>query len=298
MPSNSEVPGNAELASLLDGDFTSETAEVNGVRLHYVRGGQGDPLFLLPGWPETWWEYRKVMPALARRFTVHAIDIRGMGGSAKPESGFEKKSMAADIRALAAHIGYERISIAGHGIGSMVAYAFAANHPEATDKLVMLNTTHIDESYYGFTLMPRPGTPGPHRWWLAFNTVEGFPEKVLAHNYRPMTDFMFDLSLLNPGAVGEFDRRVYAEAYSSPAAVRASSGWFKTYQQDIADFASYEKIRVPVLGLAYGGFYAYMSEVLPRHGVDVRVAEITDSRNYLVEEQPEQVTHHLLEFLG
>ena len=93
--------GDAELAAGLDGDFRSEYAEVNGVRLHYVIGGQGEPLILLPGWPETWWEYRKIMPALATRYRTVTVDIRGMGGSSKPGSGFEKKSMAKDIYELA-----------------------------------------------------------------------------------------------------------------------------------------------------------------------------------------------------
>ena len=182
------VPSDEELAASLDGDFTSEYAEVNGVRLHYVSGGQGDPLFLLPGWPETWWEYRKVMPALAQRFRVVAVDIRGMGGSSRPGSGYEKKSMAADIRALAEHLGHERINIAGHGIGTMVAFAYAANHEAATNRLAIINTTHIDDSYQNFRLMPKPEDAPPHRWWLAFNIVPGFPEPALAGRYRIMID--------------------------------------------------------------------------------------------------------------
>jgi pimeloyl-ACP methyl ester carboxylesterase len=84
-----------------------------------------------------------------------------MGGSDKPSSGYEKKAMARDIYALARHLGYEQINITGHGIGSMVAFSYAANYPQATEKLAMLNTAHIDESYYEFRIMPRPSNPGP-----------------------------------------------------------------------------------------------------------------------------------------
>ncbi|MEU0373560.1 alpha/beta hydrolase [Streptomyces sp. NPDC006283] len=290
--------GDQKLAASLDGDFTSEYADVNGVRLHYVAGGQGEPLVLLPGWPETWWEYRKIMPSLAERFRVIAVDIRGMGGSSKPASGYDKKSMAGDIHALAVHLGYQRINIAGHGIGSMVAMSYALNYPSATAKLAMLNTTHIDENYHEFRIMPRPTDPGPHRWWLAFNLVPDFPEKILAGRYRHMVDYMFGLSLVNPDAITSRDRDVYARAYDSPEAIRASQAWFQAYQQDIDDFRGYGKVGVPVLGLAYGGFFEYMQKVLPTQGTDVRVAEIKDTRNYLVEEQPEAVIAEFIEFFG
>ena len=110
--------------------FRDAFARVNGTTLHYVVGGRGEPLILLPGWPQTWWEYRKVMPALAGRYRVIAVDLRGMGDSDKPASGFDKKTMARDIAALARQLGYDSVNIAGHDIGSMVAYSFAVNHPD------------------------------------------------------------------------------------------------------------------------------------------------------------------------
>jgi pimeloyl-ACP methyl ester carboxylesterase len=292
------VPGDEELAASLGGDFTSGHAEVNGVRLHFVAGGQGEPLVLLPGWPETWWEYRKVMPALAARYRVIAVDIRGMGGSERTKTGYEKKAMAGDIRELVRHLGYEKVNIAGHGIGSMVAFAYAVNYPEATRKLAMLNTTHIDESYYEFRIMPRPDDPPPHRWWLGFNLVPDFPEHLLAGRFRYMVDWMFGLSLLNPEAIAAADRDVYARAYDTPEAIRASQAWFQAYQADIEDFYSYPKVTVPMLGLAYGGFFDYMSRVLPEHGTDVRVIEVENTRNYLVEEQPEAVVREFIDFFG
>ncbi|MFI0817415.1 alpha/beta fold hydrolase [Streptomyces sp. NPDC021098] len=296
--STNAVATDTELAASLDGDFTSAHAEVNGVRLHYVSGGEGEPLILLPGWPETWWEYRKVMPALAERYRVIAVDIRGMGGSGKPASGYDKKSMAADIRELGRQLGYERVNIAGHGIGSMVAFSHAANHPSATGRLALLNTTHIDESYYGFRIMPRPEDTPPHRWWLAFNLVPEFPEKLLAGRYRHMVDYMFGLSLRNADAITSFDRDVYAAAYSAPEAIRASQAWFQAYQQDIEDFNGYGKLTVPTLGLAYGGFFEYMQKVLPEQAEQAEVVEVADTRNYLVEEQPEAVISAFVDFFG
>src|SRR5271156_1949400 len=79
-----ELPTDEELARSLPGDFRSGYADVNGTRLHYVTGGQGEPVVLLPAWPETWWQYRKIMPALAQRHRVIVVEVRGMGGSARP----------------------------------------------------------------------------------------------------------------------------------------------------------------------------------------------------------------------
>lgn len=94
----------AALVRTLPG-FESRFATVNGVRLHFVTGGNGDPVLLLPGWPETWWSYRKIMPELAKRYRVISVDIRGMGASDKPAGGYDKKTMAADIDALVRHLG-------------------------------------------------------------------------------------------------------------------------------------------------------------------------------------------------
>jgi pimeloyl-ACP methyl ester carboxylesterase len=286
-----------ELARSL-GDFTSEHAELSGARLHYVTGGQGQPLVLLPGWPETWWEYRKVMPALASRFRVFAVDLRGMGSSSKPASGFSKRSMARDIHEFVTHFGYDEVNVAGHGIGAMVAFAYAANHPEATSRVAILNTTHVDDSYYEFPMLPRPGDVGPHRWWLAFHQVPGLPEKLLSGQSRLIIDYMFELSLVHPDAVTSLDRDVYARAYDAPDAYRAAQGWFQSYVEDIEDFNGYGKIQAPMLGLAYGPFFDYMKQVLPDQGVDVRVAEVEGSRNYLVEEQPQAVVDAFFEFFG
>ncbi|MFJ9033435.1 alpha/beta fold hydrolase [Streptomyces sp. NPDC102274] len=115
--------------------FSSGFAEVNGIRLHYVAGGQGYPLVLLPGWPRTWYQFHKIMPPLAEHYRVIAVDLRGMGDSDKPATGYDKKPMAQDIYELIRALGYSKVNIAGEDIGAMVAYSFAANRPEATRKI-------------------------------------------------------------------------------------------------------------------------------------------------------------------
>src|ERR1700730_13275896 len=274
-------PANAPLARSLPGGFRSGYAKVNGIRLHYVAGGQGEPLFLLPGWPETWWEYHEIMPSLAARYRVIVVELRGMGGSDKPQSGFDKKTMAGDIFQLVRAFGYDTVNIAGHDIGSMVAFSFAVNHPEATPKVALLDVGAPGQSYNQLRLLPQPGAP-IYPWWFAFNQVHGLPEQLVSGRSRFLIDAIFDLLLLNKAAVSDGDRAIYAKAYSYPDAIRASNGWFQAFGQDIEDLASYGKVAAPMLGLADPSFFPFIQQVLPTEGTEVRVIEAANSGHFIV----------------
>jgi alpha/beta hydrolase fold len=108
--------------------FSHHMAIVNGVQIHYVIGGHGDPVVLLHGWPETWYERRHVMPALARNYTVIAPDLRGLGDSSKPLTGYDGKTVADDIFKLVTQLGFKQIFLVGHDWGGQVAYSYAAAH--------------------------------------------------------------------------------------------------------------------------------------------------------------------------
>ncbi|MFD3592544.1 alpha/beta fold hydrolase [Nocardia sp. NPDC058640] len=304
-----ETLSDAALAASLEAGFTSHSAEVNGVRLHYVAGGAGAPLLLLGGWPQTWWQWHKVMPALARRYRVIAVDLRGMGGSDKPVDGYDKKTMAADIRALVAHLGWESASIVGHDIGAMVAYAYAANHSDATDKIALLDVPHPDEGWQQFGLLPEPDQhvnsmieagARSYLWWFAFNQVQSLPELLLGDGrMRLLVDWLFDRQAEVPTAIDERSRQVYANAYSGADAIRAGNSWYRTFGRDIADQRGYARVAAPILAL--GGDksnYDYLRSLMPAKGTDVTVVEIADCGHYLPEEQPHAVVEALLGFLG
>ena len=106
--------------------FSHHTSSANGIQLHYVIGGHGDPVVLLHGWPETWYEWHNVMPALAKNYTVIAPDLRGLGDSSKPLTGYDGKTVAEDIHQLVTHLGFKTIFLVGHDIGTQVAYSYAA----------------------------------------------------------------------------------------------------------------------------------------------------------------------------
>ncbi|NJP91783.1 alpha/beta hydrolase [Nonomuraea sp. FMUSA5-5] len=304
-----EVPSDAELARSLEGGFVSRYADVNGTRLHYVAGGHGEPLLLLGGWPQTWWEFHKIMPALAERHRVIAVDLRGMGGSDKPRDGYDKKTMAADILGLVRHLGHDRVDIAGHDIGGMVAYAFAANHAAHARRIALLDIAHPDERFYNHSLLPRPGRqqidgdihagPGRFLWWFAFNQVPGLPERLLAGRSRELIDWMCDYLIEDPAAIGDRDRAIYAHAYSTPDAIRAGNSWYRAFGQDIADEKTYGEVTTPLLGLGGGeAGHMLLRAVLPDKGTDVEVVQVPGSGHYIPEEQPEIVVEHLTRFFA
>lgn len=290
------------LVRLLPG-FESGHATVNGVRLHYVAGGEGEPLILLPGWPETWWSYHKIMPALAEHYRVISVDIRGMGASDKPPAGYDKKTMAADILGLVGHLGHDSVHIVGHDIGAQVAYSFAANHPQSTRTLTLLDVPHPDDELAKWPLLPVHGTFGDkidednaYAWWFAFHQVRGLPEQLLEGRVCLEQEWFFRYLLKDETAIDSRDRAVYAAAYQTGEAIRAGNAWYQAFTQDIIDDRSYEKLTMPVLGIAGPG-YNWLKSTLERKAVDLHVVRLPDSGHFVHEEQPEETVRHLLEFL-
>ncbi|MDQ3790524.1 MAG: alpha/beta hydrolase [Actinomycetota bacterium] len=289
------LPAHATPPARLPG-FRHGYATVGGVRLHYVEGGHGDPVVLLPGWPRTWWEFRKVMPALARQRRVITVDLRGMGASAKPEAGYDKKTMAADIAALVTRLGHRRVDVVGSDIGAMVAFSMAANHPDLVRTVTLLDVAHPEESWYEMTLLPEPGETF-HLWWFAFNQVRGLPEQLVAGRARALVDYLCELMLVNPDAVTDRDRAIFAAAYDTPDAIRAGNGWYQAFAQDIADDRGYAPVTPPLLAITNPAQYDYLRDLLPRKAKSAEVVQVDGTGHYVVEERPEDVLRLLAERL-
>lgn len=275
--------------------FTSEFAEVNGIRMHYVTGGDGDPLVLLPGWPRTWYQFHKIMPTLARNYRVIAVDLRGMGESDKPAAGYDKKTMARDVYELIRTLGYSEAYIAGEDIGSMVAYSFAANHPEATRKIALWEPGHPTEIFNELRMLPQEGSAAP--WWFAFNQIERMPEKLLEGRFRILIDWLIDYHATNPDAFSEETRALYAAAYDTPDAIRAGNGWYQTFAQDIADAKDYPVLTMPLLALG-GFYYSSVPALLEGRAANARFVEFTGAGHYLAEERPDELVRELTAFFG
>jgi pimeloyl-ACP methyl ester carboxylesterase len=296
-----EPTTDAALVKRLHG-FRSDYAQVNGTRLHFVIGGRGPALVLLPGWPQTWWSFHKIMPALARHHTVVAVDIRGMGGSAKPAAGYDKKNMAKDIHELLLKLGQDKAVIVGHDIGAQVAWSFAANHPQATDKLVMLDVPHSDEQLYQWPILPRLNTfsdkidpAAPFAWWFAFHQVMGLPERLLAGRAHIQQEWFFTYLMKDESVLTPLDRAVYANAYRSSEAIRAGTAWYQAFPRDIEDEKGYAKLTMPVLGIAGPGF-DWLNASLAAKATNARAVHLKDSGHFVQEEAPEETARLILEF--
>jgi pimeloyl-ACP methyl ester carboxylesterase len=144
-PSALEGPGSVSGAPHLPdgfaGTFTSHYIDTGELRQHVVTGGDGPPLLLIHGWPQTWYAWRMLMPALAGDFSVVAVDQRGCGLSGKPMDGYDTGTLAADLVALMDTLGHRRFAVAGHDTGMWIGYALAADHPGRVARLAVAETS-------------------------------------------------------------------------------------------------------------------------------------------------------------
>ncbi|MDN3584596.1 alpha/beta fold hydrolase [Mucilaginibacter flavus] len=284
--------------------FVNRYENVNGVRLHYVEGGAGKPLVCLPGWPQTWYSFHTIAPELAKNHHLIIVDIRGMGSSGKPASGYEKKNMAKDVYELIRQLGHEQINILGHDIGGMVAMSFAFNYPEATQKLIVMDGAHPGEGIMQMPLIPAPGSftkkmdgNASYAWWMGFNQVKELPEKILEGRFQYLLDWLFSYVMIDETKMSEFDRAVYASVYNRVDDIRASNAWYQTFTQDIEDAKSYSILEMPVLAIGSYISYNYMKIGLPYVAKNCTVTGILDSGHYLAEEKPDAVLKLVTEFL-
>ncbi|HXW27647.1 MAG TPA: alpha/beta fold hydrolase, partial [Xanthobacteraceae bacterium] len=208
----------------------SRFAEVNGTSLHYLIAGKGDPVLLLHGYAQTAHMWRPLIAELARTHTVVAPDLRGFGASAKPDAGYDKKTMAQDVRALAASLGYRRVAVVGHDIGLMVAYAYAAQYAAEVDRICLMDAF----------------LPGVGDWksvWLLrdlwhFHFYGKTPLALVEGRERIYFEHFWNDFAADPAhSVSEADRRFYAAAYAQPGAMRAGFEVFRAFAQDAEDFA-------------------------------------------------------------
>lgn len=278
-------------------NFVNNYAEVNGTKLHYVKGGQGEPLILIPGYPETWWAYHKVMPILAEKYCVFVVEMRGMGSSDKPADGYEKKNMAKDLFELVKNLGYEKVHICGHDIGAHVAYSFAANFPESTSKLIILDTPHPDAGMYQLPILPILGANYLYPWWLSFNQVKELPEQLLEGRMNIVIEWLFKNLIVDQNSISNFDKEVYEFAYNSKDAIRTSNAWYQAFPQDIEDSKTYNKLDMPVLGIGGSG-YGILQMSLPNSTTDLQLKKVEECGHFILAEKPNETAKFITDFLG
>jgi pimeloyl-ACP methyl ester carboxylesterase len=268
-------------------------AEVNGVKLHYRISGSRTAVVLLHGYTQTGHMWHPLVPSLAPRHTVMVPDLRGAGGSSKPDTGYDKKTLAQDIRALVASLGFDRATIVGHDIGLMVAYAYAAQFPDATERVVLMDAF----------------LPGIGNWkdvWLLrdlwhFHFYGDVPLALVEGRDRIYFEHFWNDFAADPKhSVPETDRRIYAEAYAQPGGMRAGFEYFRAFERDAEDFArmATKRLEMPMLVLtgerASGTF---LIEQARQVATDVRAEVIKGSGHWLMEEAPALVIPAITRFV-
>jgi pimeloyl-ACP methyl ester carboxylesterase len=305
-------PSEANLTSteqkhLLDGisfqidnvTFSHHTATVNGIQLHYVTGGHGDLVVLLHGWPETWYSWHRVMPALAKNYTVIAPDLRGLGDSSKPPTGYDGKTVAEDIHQLVTKLGFKTIFLVGHDIGTQVAYSYAAEHPREVRKLVVME-------------LPIPGFTPPRLegkiWWFIFHQTPNVPEALVQGKEMMYLSWFFRGLPYNPSAITEADINEYVNHYSAPGGMRAGFEYYRAFPQDAIQNMNYSKTKLTMPVLAMGaGYIPALGGKIPMqsivYGMKILAQNVTgitvpNSGHFIPEEQPQFVIDQLFKFFG
>ncbi len=269
--------------------FSSQYAIVNGVKIHYVIGGHGTPLMLVHGFPQNWYMWNRLLPELSKHFTVIAPDLRGVGESGKPQGGYDKKNMAIDLHELAKKLGYKKIDIAGHDIGMMVAYAYAAQFPNEVNKLALL-----DALIPG--VEPVWSQVKAQAWWFGFFTQPHSSEVAEGRMNLFLEDFFPAVSFVQNSFTTR-EKAEFTRAYSVKGATRASFLWF-VFEQDIKDNEEFRKnkLAMPVLAMGSDHFAPFLGAHVRLVASNVKDCTITGSGHWIVQERTEQVQKGLLEF--
>ena len=279
--------------------FTSRFVNAGGIRQHIVIGGDGPPLLLVHGWPENWYQYRALMPALARDFTVIAVDQRGMGLTEKPQRGYDSATLANDLVALMDALGYPRFSVVGLDTGMVISYALAADHPERIARLVV-----GEAPLPGVTSPPLPlflpGPAVPLLFHLLFNRLDGLNEQLVHGRERRFFDYIFnaEATIKLPRYAVDY----YADGFaSSRAALRGSFGFYRAWDATTQQNQTRQKTKLTMPVLAVGGGMSSMNGpalLLKTVATDVRGLVIPGAGHFIAEEAPKPMIAALSEFLA
>ena len=291
------VSGAPNLPAGFTDTFTSRYIDAHGLRQHAVIGGQGPPLLLVHGWPENWYTWRLLMPALARDFEVVAVDQRGVGLTDKPQDGYDTGTLAGDLAAMMDELGHQRFAVVGHDTGFAISYALAADHADRVARVGLLELPGSP----GTAPPPPLFLPGPlndRLWHLTFNRIDGLNEQLVAGREDVFFRWEFDAAAkrLADDVIG-----YYVGLLSNPDSLRGSFGWYRALEASIAqnEQRATRRLTMPVLGI--GGEMSFGENV--GNGVravadDVQSLVIPGVGHFVAEEAPDEMLAALAAFLA
>ncbi|MFC5827053.1 alpha/beta fold hydrolase [Nonomuraea insulae] len=270
--------------------FTQGNVAVDGGTVHYVKGGSGPALLLLHGWPETWEMWRAVMPDLARKHTVIALDLPGLGTSSIPSGGYDKVTTAHRARQAVRALGHTKVGIIGHDLGVLVAYPYARDFPAEVSKLVM-----VESPLSGFGLEDLYGVSFHFR----FNSSPApIPERIMDNEDVPTyLGMIFDFSFRKDA----IKRDTYYAAYASPARRTAGYEYYRAFAADAVNNQANAARRLAMPVAAVGGQYSFGPGVAASFNQvadDVRTVVAPDAGHFVPEENPGFLSGCALLFFG
>jgi pimeloyl-ACP methyl ester carboxylesterase len=278
-------------------NYQSQAANVNGVKIHYLKTGTGKkPLVLIHGFGDTSRMWIPLFDEFGKDYTIIAPDMRGLGDSSRPATGYDKKTVANDIRELVKSLGYEKIDLVGHDIGLMVAYAYAAQYPNEVEKLALLEAPipgigdiweeiYTTPALWHFHFVNSP---------IALELVKGRERIFLEHFWETLSP--------HPETFSEADRQIYAKSYAQEGAMRAAFELFKAFNnkdaEDNRKFAA-NKLPMPVLTIegdkSMGGALEIQANLVSDNVTSIKLA---DTGHWLMEQRPGETKATLKKFFG
>jgi pimeloyl-ACP methyl ester carboxylesterase len=276
-----------------------ETLRLSRLSMHVASMGTGTPVLLLHGWPQTWHEWRKLMPLLADDFRLVAPDLPGLGDSSAPADGYDKKTIALDLLEMCEQLQLERFHLVGHDWGGPTAFALACAAPSRVRTLSILDVT-----------IPGIGpdiSQGGKRWHHAFHMTPDLPEALVQGRERIYLSWFYESFCWQRGAISAADVDEYVRCYGKLGGLRAGFGYYRNIPQDQADNrARFDAgFRLPMPVLALGGARTEARgraeeplESLRLTAADVRGASVPDCGHFIPEEQPALLADHLRRFFA
>jgi pimeloyl-ACP methyl ester carboxylesterase len=268
--------------------------KTTGATLYVRAGGEGSAVTLLHGFGDTGDMWAPVAAALVKDHNVVVPDLRGMGLSSQPKNGYDKKNQAHDIAQVLDRLKIESTALVTHDIGNMVGYAFAAQFPARVTRWVVIDA-------------PLPGIGpwddqlrNPKAWHFNFRGPD--VERLVKGRERIYLDRFWNELSANPKKIDEATRRHYARLYARPGAMHCAFEQFAAFAQDAKDnqiLAAQGELTMPILAL--GGDHSYktsMADIMRFVGTDVTGGVITNSGHWVMEEQPQQTTAAIVDFIA
>lgn len=276
--------------------FRHHYVDIAGNKIHYVTAGTGEPVLLIPGWPQTWYAWRYVMTALAEQgFTAIAVDPPGTGYSSRPNDGYDTGAVAKTLHGMMKQLGYANYSVVGHDIGMWVGYAMASDYPAAINKIALTEAVIPG-------LAPAPNIfvkPEENKflWHFMFNQLPDLPEMLTAGKEKEYLTFIFDNWSYRRDRVAT---QTYIDAYSSPGGLRAGFAYYRAIPQTIEQNKQRAEKPLTMPVLALGADHATRDaplQTLQGRATHLRGVMLEQCGHFVTEECPEQLMAELLPFL-